>query len=86
MNIQAEISWIKAELTDVEDPNLIEAFKNMLKYRKTKNKLADTFFSTTAEDLKQRAEDSLISIEKGDAKNISEFKRDIQSWKNKQAI
>ena len=36
MNIQADINWIKAELTNVEDPNLIEAFKNMLKYRKTK--------------------------------------------------
>ena len=86
MNIQADINWIREELVDVKDPNLVEAFKNMLKYRKTKGKLSDTFFSTTKEDLKQRAEESLKSIERGDTRNIDEFKKDVQNWKNKQAI
>ena len=86
MNLQADINWIREELIDVKDPNLVEAFKNMLKYRKTKSKLSDTFFSTTKEDLKQRAEESLRSVDRGDTRSISEFKKDIQSWKNKQAI
>jgi len=86
MNLQADINWIREELVDVKDPNLIEAFKNMLQYRKTKSKLSDNFFSTTKEDLKQRAEESLKSVERGDTRNISEFKKDVQNWKNKQAI
>lgn len=36
MNIQADINWIISELRSVQDPNLIEAFKNMLAYRRTK--------------------------------------------------
>jgi len=86
MNIQADISWIREELINVKDPNLVEAFKNMLKYRKTKSASLDTLFSTTDEDLKLRAEESLKSIERGDTRNINEFKKDVQNWKNKQAI
>lgn len=33
MNLQAEISWIQSELLKVKDPELINAFKSMLKYR-----------------------------------------------------
>lgn len=86
MNIQADISWIREELIDVRDPNLVEAFKNMLKYRKTKSKSSDSFFSTTKEDLKQRAEESLKSVERGDTRSISKFKKDVENWKNKKAI
>ena len=34
MNLQADISWIQAELSKVRDPELITAFKSLLKYRK----------------------------------------------------
>ena len=37
MNIQAEISWIQAELATVSDPELIKTLKNLLKNRQ-KNK------------------------------------------------
>jgi len=36
MNIQADIKWISQELKTVKDETLIEAFKNMLKYRTKK--------------------------------------------------
>jgi len=35
MDIQADIKWIVAELRSVKDPHLIEAFKQLLKYRKS---------------------------------------------------
>ena len=35
MDVQADINWIIAELRDVKDPHLIEAFKQLLQYRKT---------------------------------------------------
>ncbi len=33
MDIQADIIWIQSELTKVKDPELISAFKNLLKFR-----------------------------------------------------
>ena len=33
MDIQADIKWIRAELKSVRNPHLIEAFKQLLKYR-----------------------------------------------------
>lgn len=36
MNVQAEIQWIVNELRQVNDPHLIEAFKQLLIYRKIK--------------------------------------------------
>jgi hypothetical protein len=78
MNIQADISWIKAELTDVEDPNLIEAFKNMLKYRKTKR-------TTTQEELQQRTQESLEAIERGETTSLSAFQTENKEWLNNRA-
>ena len=40
MNLQADINWIMKELQQVNDPHLIEAFKQLLIYRKTKNEKA----------------------------------------------
>ena len=59
MNLQADINWIREELVNVKDPNLVEAFKNMLKYRKTK-------ITTNQEELQQRTQDSLEAIERGE--------------------
>ena len=36
MDLQADISWIRSELVKVQDPELIAAFKNLLKSRKSK--------------------------------------------------
>jgi len=37
MSLQADINWIQTELAKVTDPNLIDAFKSLLKYRKQKS-------------------------------------------------
>ncbi|WP_430909727.1 addiction module protein [Maribacter sp. 2-571] len=34
MDLDADIKWIRKELKEVKDPTLIEAFKNLLQYRK----------------------------------------------------
>ncbi|MBA5628466.1 hypothetical protein [Moheibacter lacus] len=34
MDIQADIKWIQNELSNVNDPDLIEAFKRLLQFRK----------------------------------------------------
>ncbi len=34
MDLQADLKWIHQELDNVKDPMLLEAIKNILKYRK----------------------------------------------------
>ena len=34
MDVEADLKWIHNELDQVKDPNIIEAIKNMLEYRK----------------------------------------------------
>lgn len=47
---------------------------------------SDMFFSTTETDLKNRAESSLKSIEKGETRSINEFRNEVENWKRQQAI
>ena len=80
MDIKSDINWIKKELDKVTEPQLIEAIKQLLAFRKTK---AESTFASTAKDLRQRAELSMKSIEKGQTRNIREFKKEIETWKNR---
>ena len=80
MDIQADISWIKAELSKVQDPNLIEAFKNILKYRNNKVELGFGDGLTKSEfinDIK-KAE---LQIEKGDYLPMDDFEKESNQWK-----
>ena len=82
MNIEGDINWIKQELNDVTEPHLIEAIKQLLVYRRAK--LEDSFYFSRDEDaLKVRAEASLKSIENGNTRPLSEFKKEIENWKKK---
>lgn len=79
MSLKSDIQWIKSELDFVEDPDLIEAFKRLLAYRKAKT--TTDFFSTTTADLKKRAEASLQSVENGKTRSLGSFKEEIANWK-----
>jgi len=39
MDVQADIKWIQNELKKVKDPDLIEIFKNLLRYRHKKDQV-----------------------------------------------
>ena len=74
MDLQADINWIKNELNNVRDPHLIEAFKNLLTYRKTKsNRLTRKEFIA---DIKEAEE----QIEKGDYLSIEDFEDQAKKW------
>lgn len=79
MSLQSDIQWIKSELDNVKDPDLIEVFKRLLAYRKSK--ATTGFFSTTTSDLKQRAEASLRSVEQGETRSLLSFKEELAKWK-----
>lgn len=44
------------------------------------------FFVTTEEELRARAEESLQAIERGETRSITEFKKEVTTWKQNQAI
>ncbi|MCB9234526.1 MAG: hypothetical protein H6581_22920 [Bacteroidia bacterium] len=71
MNIQAEISWIKSELDKVNDPYLIEIFKNLLKYR-------DNALRNEMDRMILEAEDD---IKNGRILSGSELKSEMDSWR-----
>lgn len=54
----------------------------MIESEKTEN----DFFSTSVDTMTERAKQSLKSVENGNTRSIYEFKKDIESWKEKRAI
>lgn len=70
MSLQADIKWIKAELSQVTDPELISAFKSLLTYRKKQN-LGDWWDDLTLSE-KQEIEAGLKEAEKGKVKSHQE--------------
>ena len=78
MNLQADISWIQAELSKVRDPELITAFKSLLKYRKKQvgannEKLTKSQFVA---DIKEAE----AQIEQGDYLTIENFEKEASKW------
>lgn len=80
MNIQADINWIKAELSKVQDPYLVEAFKNMLKYRNNRVELGFGDVLTKLE-FQNDIKEAELQIEKGDCLSIEDFEKESNQWK-----
>jgi hypothetical protein len=64
MDIQADISWIRSELMKVQDPELIAAFKSLLKYRNKKVE-SDWWDEISAEE-KAEIQEGVAQIEAGE--------------------
>jgi len=76
MDLQADIKWIQAELLKVKDPHLIEAFKQLLTYRKTRQ--IEPFTSAEfVNDIKEAE----AQIEKGNYLPIEVFEKETKQWK-----
>jgi|AVFP01.1.fsa_nt_gi hypothetical protein len=71
MDIQAEINWIQTELQKVRDPEIILAFKNMLKYRQKKESVVA---------LDEALERALADKEAGRTTPHSEIKKKYEKW------
>jgi hypothetical protein len=79
MDVQADIKWIQQELNNVKDPMLIEAFKNLLKYRKK-------VFSSSQIDVQEYNKDideALEDIKEGKVHSHEEAGNIIRGWKNR---
>lgn len=81
MDVQAEINWIKKELTHVKDVKLIEAFKNLLQYRKRVSENLEERISI--EQYNKELEASEKEIESGNFYTHEEVLNRIGQWGRK---
>lgn len=72
MDIQADIKWIRSELMNVKDPHLIEAFKQLLTYRKGKEIMS--------EGIDLSLEKALAEKKAGKVKPHNEVKAKYEKW------
>ena len=80
MDLQADIQWIKNELSHVSDPKLIEAFKNLLQYRKSK---LDKDYSIAIEQYNKDLQVSEKEIEEGAYYSHDQVQKIASQWGNK---
>lgn len=76
MDIQADLKWIQQELKDVKDPTLIQAFKNMLKYRKK----VSEFRRDTIEQYNADLDQGIKEIESGAFYTQEEARKIADKW------
>lgn len=71
MNLDADISWIQKEIAKINDPDLINVFKSLLKYREKK---------TTDETLDLYLERSFKDLDEGRTSPHSEVRKKYVKW------
>jgi hypothetical protein len=77
MDLNADIKWIKSELNNVRDPDLILAFKNLLKYNKNKN--AD-WWDAISDEEKEEIRNADQQIDDGNYLSHDEVMANPRKW------
>jgi hypothetical protein len=72
MDLQADINWIVAELRKVNDPDLIAAFKNLLRYRRRREET--DWWNKLPVDVQQGIEEGLKDLEEGRTSTYEEVR------------
>ena len=75
MDVEADLKWIHNELDQVKDPNIIEAIKNMLEYRK---KVSTERISI--EQYNKEIDESIAEIERGEFYTQEQVERRANEW------
>ncbi len=75
MDLQAELKWIHQELDNVKDETLLEAIKNILKYRK---KVSSERISI--EQYNKEIDESIAQIERGEFHTQEEVEKMAKEW------
>lgn len=78
MSLQTDIKWIKSELNQVRDPELIMAFKNLLKYRK--NNLEKDWWDNISAEEKSEIEVGLGQAHSGELVSNEEALKNARKW------
>ena len=86
MDNQVVKQTIDELVEQIEDSELLDLYLRLLKRELKKDNAQQGFFATSDEEMMTRAKASLDAIDKGNTKNISDFKNDIKAWKKNRAI
>jgi len=78
MDIQADIKWIQTELEKVKEPELIAAFKNLLKFR-TQQKNLDWWDEISSEE-KEEIREGIDQFEKGEVLKHEDVMANPRKW------
>ncbi len=78
MSLQTDIKWIQSEISQVTDPELINVFKSILKYR-NKQENVDWWDTINGEE-KEEIETGIKQADKGDFISHEEIKKDFNKW------
>ncbi len=73
MDVQADIKWIQNELNKVNDPDLIEAFKRLLQFRKKTEII-------TLEQYNQEIKEAENRIEQGVFLTQEQVEKRLKEW------
>ena len=78
MDLQAELKWIHRELDNLKDPTLLEAIKNILKYRK--KGLSERI---SIEQYNKELDESIAQIERKEFATHKQVKEKMKQWGRK---
>ncbi|RLD53623.1 MAG: hypothetical protein DRJ05_16140 [Bacteroidetes bacterium] len=78
MDIQADIIWIQSELTKVKDPELISAFKNLLKFRA--KHIKKDWWDVISDEEKNDILEGVKEIEEGNFLTHEEVMENPRKW------
>lgn len=85
MNTKVVKQTLHELIDQIEDNELLILYLQLLE-RELRKDTSKDFFNTSDEELVARAKASLRSVEEGRTRSITEFKKDVEAWKNKRAI
>jgi len=77
MDLQADIKWISNELKTVKDETLIEAFKNMLKYRRNITQSSERI---SIEQYNEEVNEAIARVENGEFYTQEEAEKIMDKW------
>lgn len=80
MNIETTKLELMQLLLQTQKESVLAQIKNIFEQE------SSTFYNTNTADLRNRAQESLQSIERGETRSIHEFKNELDSWKKGKAI
>jgi hypothetical protein len=76
MNLQADLKWIHQELDEVKDETLLEAIKNILKYRKKVTKLE----RISIEQYNKEIDEAILEVKNGEFYTQEEVEKMAKEW------
>ena len=80
MNIEKTKLELMQLLLQTQKESVLEKIKNIFEQE------SSTFYNANTANLRNRAQESLQSIERGETRSIHEFKNELDSWKKRKAI